>query len=363
MVLKGTKNFALEKEILEALNRKFPDLYKYAETSKVVAKSGDTMNGPLSFFGPFSQIHFRSSTPVATHDVGTSIISDKDAWIGFARNTYLDETYTWQRDSVTEPSALLGIDSDGAFNFYTYAAGVDPTGVSGVMKIDTTGTLFISPAATTTNPDPNIHTIQRTGATNAMLGISQTGTGNAQLLLDASNGDFIGGDYAQIKHNTADLTLEIFNGDAALTNIKLDQAGQITMTGGLIINATDTTNIIGLAVNQLDTGTSIAATIVNIGTGNGLFIDQNGNGVALHIDNDGTANSITVEGTSATDLIVTKAGLVGIGQTPTGTSRLEILLTGVPVAANNAAAATAGVVIGGFYRTNADPSVLCIRSA
>jgi len=38
-------------------------------------------------------------------------------------------------------------------------------------------------------------------------------------------------------------------------------------------------------------------------------------------------------------------------------------LASVPAHANNAAAAGGGIAVGGFYRTNADPSVLCIRSA
>jgi len=42
--------------------------------------------------------------------------------------------------------------------------------------------------------------------------------------------------------------------------------------------------------------------------------------------------------------------------------QMFVTLAGIPAAANNAAAA-AVVAVGGFYRTNADPSVLCIRSA
>ena len=38
-------------------------------------------------------------------------------------------------------------------------------------------------------------------------------------------------------------------------------------------------------------------------------------------------------------------------------------LAAVPAAADNAAATAAGVPVGGVYRTNLDPSVLCIRSA
>lgn len=38
------------------------------------------------------------------------------------------------------------------------------------------------------------------------------------------------------------------------------------------------------------------------------------------------------------------------------------LTTGIPVAANNAAASAAGVPVGGLYRTNADPAVVCVRT-
>jgi len=74
----------------------------------------------------------------------------------------------------------------------------------------------------------------------------------------------------------------------------------------------------GLLWLNLDSASSMnVQRITNAGTGDGLFIDQNGNGIALHIDNDGTANTLTLEGTTATDLILTKAGYLGIGLTPT----------------------------------------------
>ena len=45
------------------------------------------------------------------------------------------------------------------------------------------------------------------------------------------------------------------------------------------------------------------------------------------------------------------------------TNSIEFTLANVKVASSNATAATAGVNVGGIYRTNADPSHLCIRSA
>jgi hypothetical protein len=37
-------------------------------------------------------------------------------------------------------------------------------------------------------------------------------------------------------------------------------------------------------------------------------------------------------------------------------------LSSIPVASNNATAAAAGVKVGGLYRTNADPSYVCVRT-
>ena len=42
--------------------------------------------------------------------------------------------------------------------------------------------------------------------------------------------------------------------------------------------------------------------------------------------------------------------------------KLIINLGQVPIATNDASAAIAGVSVGGIYRTNANPSVLCMRS-
>jgi len=74
------------------------------------------------------------------------------------------------------------------------------------------------------------------------------------------------------------------------------------------------------------------------------------------------ANTVNVPLRIYSSTVYLNTTKVGIKQNPTGTSYLEILLAGVPAAANNAAAATAGVPVGGIYRTNADPSVVCIRS-
>ena len=116
--------------------------------------------------------------------------------------------------------------------------------------------------------------------------------------------------------NTASLGCTTFVGaltGAASANVL--KAGD-SMTGALSVTSSDAANATALTVIQQDTGTSIATSITNASTGDGVIITQNGNGVALHIDNNGTANSLTIEGTTATDLVLLKSGYLGLGATP-----------------------------------------------
>jgi len=60
---------------------------------------------------------------------------------------------------------------------------------------------------------------------------------------------------------------------------------------------------------------------------------------------------------SAETARLTHAGLLGIG-TPNPTSKLHVL--GLAVHANNAAALAGGLTAGAFYRTGADPDLVCV---
>jgi hypothetical protein len=71
--------------------------------------------------------------------------------------------------------------------------------------------------------------IQKTGATVAQMGISQTGTGTAGLYFDASDGDFSGSDYAWIEQNN-DLSLEITTGSLSNAPIYLKPDDATAMT-------------------------------------------------------------------------------------------------------------------------------------
>src|SRR3990167_3989719 len=73
--------------------------------------------------------------------------------------------------------------------------------------------------------------VQATGATDVWIGASQTGTGTAGFLFDASNGDFAGGDYGLIRQNN-DLSIDILNIGANPLNLGVDNSNDITIIAG-----------------------------------------------------------------------------------------------------------------------------------
>lgn len=467
------------------------------DTEKV-AKAGDTMSGTLLFSDTGNGIDRISINPSTSSVAGNEnrlIWSRTDNWTptaigqgyGVGSNfggylsfyTHPDNGVLGDRTSAIErmrilaigtvgigqssPSAKLDIVATDAEN--TVALEVnqeDAAGTIAATNIINAGTgygLFIDqngngPGIYVDSEATNQHVIS---CTNAGIGsgvlVTQEGNGVGVQVVNAGTGDGL-----FIDQNGNGVALHI---DNAGTNdaVIVEQNGVLDAYQYPLQVFSGAANINNGALSYFNVGhaSSIINVLegVNTGTGNCLFLNQDGNGVALHIDNDGTANSLTIEGTTATDLVVLKSGFVGIGttvptsklhignesnptikiegnsdstfatlnfindvatrdglaaitasrytdnygtqidfaagkssaeggaahnlntvmsmkgngsvgigQSPTSTVALfEILLAGVPAAANNAAAAAAGVAVGGIYRTNADPSVLCIRSA
>jgi hypothetical protein len=70
-----------------------------------------------------------------------------------------------------------------------------------------------------------------------------------------------------------------------------------------------------------------------------------------------TLNNSGITGTPTTRMVILNNGNVGIGTT-SPTSILQVV--GLPVYANNAAAIAGGLTVGAFYRTGADPDVVCV---
>jgi len=126
------------------------------------------------------------------------------------------------------------------------------------------------------------------------------------------------------------------------------------------------TDVVGRALTIASGGT-IAGTAVDDVVGGNLIVQAGlgtGTGAStISFQNGTTLTTGKTLQTMETKMTILGNGNVGIGQIPSGASILELLLTGVPAAANNTAAAAAGVVVGGLYRTDADPSILAIRTA
>ncbi|MFC1478276.1 hypothetical protein ACFL57_02325, partial [Candidatus Margulisiibacteriota bacterium] len=87
----------------------------------------------------------------------------------------------------------IGMDNSDSDKFKISSSGA--LGANDRLTIDTDGNVGIGK----TNPGNALEVI-RTGATNCRVAIGATGTGKAELYLDASNGDFVGGDYFYIQH-------------------------------------------------------------------------------------------------------------------------------------------------------------------
>jgi hypothetical protein len=96
-------------------------------------------------------------------------------------------------------------------------------------------------------------------------------------------------------------------------------------TGSIIkaLSGSTSTSTRDLVLVQNNNAAAINTKVLNLkneSSGDTVFIDQNGNGVPLHIDNDGTANSLVIEGTTPTDLVLSKAGNLSVaGTITTGT--------------------------------------------
>ena len=85
--------------------------------------------------------------------------------------------------------------------FYIY----DATANAHRFTLDASGKVGIG----TSSPDATILTGKTTGSTNSEIYLGATGSGNASVVLDASNGDFSGSDYYMLRH--MDSTLDVEN--------------------------------------------------------------------------------------------------------------------------------------------------------
>ena len=147
----------------------------------------------------------------------------------------------------------------GELNFRTHNGTSNATR----MVIDEDGKVGIG----TTSPDANILTGITSGSNSANIYLGATGTGNAELVLDASNGDFSGSDYYMLRQlNSLDVEHwlgtsgnHIFKTGAGTERMRISSDGTITKPYQpcFLIKATGHTNLSINAYNDISFNTEI----------------------------------------------------------------------------------------------------------
>lgn len=280
------------KMVLSFTKKTYDDL-----STEFVNVSGDTMTGNLTFSGAQKIIG------------GTGVTSDLTL-----------QTTTGVGAAGADMHFLVG--NNGA----TEAVTILNSGATGINQVAPSAKLDIVATDAENAVALEVNQLDA-GATNA-ANIVNTGTGNGLFIDQNGNG-------VSLRIDGESTTVDCINIDASVLT-----TGSIA---AFYSNSSDvsTRNLVSIHNdNSAAAGTKLlnvrqdatAGTVIytsNAGTGDCLFMDQDGNGVALHIDNDGTANSITVEGTTATDFTIAKSGATNIASTLSVGDVLSVNYTGV----------------------------------
>ena len=167
----------------------------------------------------------------------------------------------------------------------------------------------------------------------------------------------------------------VYGGSAASSTLTLDGTSNGTASNAyVLINPGGQGNVgIGTASpgaklevngNLIVDGTGSFGSYAVIGTGvSGGYYQDSANGAYRSIIGTGSASGyyFQTNGGNATTLYVGLGGSyngnVGIG---TATPHSKLAVVGLPVYASNAAAIAGGLAAGDFYRTGADPDVVCV---
>lgn len=191
-----------------------------------------------------------------------------------------------------------------------------------------------------------------------MFAVQDAGANDKMVVTD---GGFIGVGNAVPTKN-----IQVTGATAAQTQLLLNVLGTTTTGGGgILLYHNNAANALPNANDRLGyflfggfdgttgrNGAGIAAKAEETWAAGGAGVGRNGTYFAFETTPNGTSGSRVERMRIAAD------GNVGIGTTGTPTSKLQVV--GLPPYANNAAALAGGLTAGAFYRTGADPDVVCV---
>lgn len=201
---------------------------------------------------------------------------------------------------------------------------------------------------------PASHPILASNASNQIVGAATTGSGTTAVL--STNPTF----------TTDIVTPVVYGGSAAGSTLTLDGTSNGSPSNAyVLLNPLGQGNVgIGTTIpgSPLTVSSTVSTQLELTGGSaqNGMLFDAVGGADGFYLYSGAPFSAgFGIYDTTAFQnrLIILNNGNVGIGAT---TPHSKLAVVGLPVYANNAAAIAGGLAGGDFYRTGADPDVICV---
>jgi len=294
-----------------------------ATTLTVADESADTTCFPVFVTAATGDLGIKTDSTL-TYDASTGLLGAMALSITATDAANITALTVTQEDTGAAVAATIVNAGTGNGLF------IDQNGNGQAIRIDSESTnvsaVYIEADALTTGHGLSIYSNSASTSSRNILYVTNdntlaTGTYGIEIKQDST------GDGLYIGQNGNGKALEISTSATSADGMKITASSLTTGTGLYVYSNSADTGTRNLLSVVNDNTAATGATGINIqqdAAQRSVFIDQNGNGVALHIDNDGTANSITVEGTTATDFTVSKAGNVNIAGSCTAGSYVGI---------------------------------------